>query len=175
MPGKSKIKSLALLVADGSESVSIEHALKFCKKADISITVLSPEGKHIRSWDVDAWGDVHTVGEAVRKNSDGFDMLYIPGGMAAASKLRMHKKTVGFVRSFLTKGKPLLAENYALQILLEIPSLKARTVTSPRPIMTDVINAGCVWIDEEISSDKNLYTSQKNMEAGSIIRNLESA
>ncbi len=162
----------ALLLDDGSELLSATLAIRYFLKNKVEVIVLSPKGNHVRTWNHDIWGDVLTVNESCPKNSSGFDGLFISGGMASALKLRSDRRAVEFVRSFLSQQKILIAENYAVQVLLESPSIKNHVVTSPLAIKTDVVNAGCNWSDDVICYDGNLVTCQESMEIGQALQQL---
>jgi len=175
--GKKSKKSLrfALLLENGSELLSATLAIRYCLNHNHEVLVISPKGDHIRTWNRDNWGDMLTVNESTPKDSEGFDVLVIPGGVASALKLRSDRRTVVFVRSFLSQKKILIAENYAIQVLLESPSIKNHEVTSPEPIKTDVENAGCKWSGDFICFDGNLVTCQESVDLGKVLQQLTPA
>ncbi len=172
--GKKSLK-FALLLENGSELLSATLAIRYFLNHNQEVIVISPKGDHIRTWNRDNWGDMLTVNESTPKDSEGFDGLVIPGGMASALKLRSDRRSVAFVRSFLSQKKILIAENYAVQVLLESPSIKNHKVTSPEPIKTDVENAGCKWSRDFICFDGNLVTCQESVDLGQVLKQLTGA
>lgn len=162
----------ALLLEDGSELLSASLAIRYFLNHKNEVIVISPKGNHVRTWNHDNWGDMLTVNVSCPKNSTGFDGLFISGGMASALKFRSDRRTVEFVRSFLSQKKILIAENYAVQVLLESASIKNYVVTSPIAIKTDIVNAGCKWSDDVICYDNNLVTCQESLEIGQVLQQL---
>lgn len=47
------------------------------------------------------------------------------------------------------------------QLLIEAEVVEGRTLTSWPSLRKDLLNAGAVWIDQEVVEDDNLITSRK--------------
>ncbi len=84
----------------------------------------------------------------------------LPGGVINPDKLRVNKKAVAFVNSFLEAGKPIAAICHGPWTLIETGAIKGRKMTSYNSIKTDLINAGVNWVDEEVVVDQGLVTSR---------------
>jgi protease I len=67
---------------------------------------------------------------------------------------------VRFVREASQKGKIIAAICHAGWMLASAGVLKGRTVTGFFSIKDDLINAGAVYVDQEVVRDGNLITSR---------------
>jgi len=94
-------------------------------------------------------------------NSDDYDALVLPGGVANPDQLRTVDEAVAFVRGFFEEGKPVAAICHAPWTLVEADAVRDRTLTSWPSLQTDIRNAGGNWVDEEVHVDAGLVTSRK--------------
>ena len=88
-------------------------------------------------------------------------LLVLPGGVANPDQLRTDGPAVGFVRDFMTTGKPVAAICHGPWTLIEADAVRGRTLTSWPSLRTDLANAGAEWVDEEVHVDGNLITSRR--------------
>lgn len=88
-----------------------------------------------------------------------FDALVIPGGYSP-DHLRTDPAMVDLVRQMFESGKPVAAICHAGWMLIEAGIVRGRLVTSWPSIMTDLVNAGARWVDQEVVEDGNLITSR---------------
>jgi protease I len=72
----------------------------------------------------------------------------------------MDAAAVGFVRDFLTSGKPVAAICHGPWTLVEADVARGRTLTSWPSIRTDLRNAGATVVDQEVARDGNIVTSR---------------
>jgi protease I len=91
--------------------------------------------------------------------AEDFDAVVIPGGYAP-DHMRRHSAMVRFVREASQKGKIVAAICHAGWMLASAGVLKGRTVTGFFSIKDDLINAGAVYVDQEVVRDGNLITSR---------------
>jgi protease I len=90
-----------------------------------------------------------------------YDALLLPGGVANPDQLRTLPKAVQFVRSFFETGKPVAAICHGPWTLIEAGVVRGRTLTSWPSLKTDLVNAGAMWVDQEVCSEHGLITSRK--------------
>ncbi len=64
------------------------------------------------------------------------------------------------VKEFVDSGKVVAAICHAPWLLIEAGAVKGREVTSFGSIKTDVENAGGIWKDEKVVTDKGIITSR---------------
>jgi protease I len=67
---------------------------------------------------------------------------------------------VEFAQQFLESGKPVAAICHGPQLLIETGLIEGRNMTSYPSLRTDMENAGMLWADKEVVSDKGLVTSR---------------
>lgn len=150
-------KRVALLATDGFEDSELTQPLETLEWAGADSTLVSLEqgkitGKNGTELTVDK-----TVDEVA---SSDFDALLLPGGVANPDALRLHPGAVTFTRGFFDQHKPVAAICHAPWLLIEADVVKGRTLTSWPSVKTDLVNAGAVWVDEEVVVDQGLVTSR---------------
>jgi protease I len=75
--------------------------------------------------------------------------------------LRVEPEAIAFVKEFWAAGKVIGAICHAPWLLIEAGIVRGRNLTSYASIKTDVKNAGGLWTDAEVVTDKGLVTSRK--------------
>jgi protease I len=94
-------------------------------------------------------------------DTEEFDALVIPGGVANPDKLRTQGRAVQIVEEFMDDGKIVAAICHGPWLLVEADVVDGRKVTSWPSIRTDLENAGAEVVDEEVVVDGKLITSRK--------------
>ena len=89
-----------------------------------------------------------------------YDALLLPGGTVNPDQLRTDDAAVGFVRDFVTMGRPVASICHGPWTLIEAGVAAGRTLTSYPSIRTDLRNAGANVVDEEVARDGNVLTSR---------------
>ncbi len=155
-------KKVAVLATDGFEQSELQKPVEALKEAGAIVEIISLKSGSIKGWDEKDWGDKVSVDNTVDsvKASD-YDALVLPGGVMNPDTLRMNKAAVAFVSDFMTAMKPVAAICHGPWTLIEAGALKGRKVTSWPSLKTDIENAGGIWVDEEVVTDKGLVTSRK--------------
>ncbi len=88
-----------------------------------------------------------------------FDALRVPGGFAP-DKLRRCLHVQGLVQEMDRLGKPIAFICHAGWVLISAGILRGRRATSTIGIRDDMVNAGAIWVDEALVTDKNLVSSR---------------
>jgi protease I len=157
-----KGKTIAILATDGFEEVELTKPRKALDEAGATTYVVAPQSGTIKAWDETDWSEEYKVDITLEEaNANEFDNLLLPGGVINPDKLRLNKKAVQFVASFLHAGKPIAAICHPPWLLIETGELKGRKMTSWPSLKTDLTNAGANWVDEEVVVDQGLTTSRK--------------
>ena len=155
-------KKIAILVADGFEQVELSKPREALDHAGAVTQIVSPAGKKVKGWNHTEWGEEMDVDVALKSADPGeFDALQLPGGVMNPDHLRMDPAAVKFVKHFFESGKPVAAICHGPWTLLEAGGVGGHTLTSWPSLKTDLKNAGAIWVDKEVVSDKNLVTSRK--------------
>lgn len=92
-------------------------------------------------------------------SAEDVDALLIPGGYSP-DKLRANDDAVSFAGRFMASGKPVFTICHGPQLLITAKVLKGRTLTGYKSIIQDIINAGGIFVDQEVVVDRNLITSR---------------
>jgi len=160
--GNLQGKKVAILVMDGFEQSELLEPRKALDEAGATTKVVSPTEGKVKGWNHKDWGNEVPVDIPLNtaKAAD-FDALLLPGGVMNPDQLRMKPEAVLFVKHFTDNGKPVAAICHGPWTLLEAGAVGGRTMTSWPSLKTDLRNAGAIWVDKEVVSDRNLVTSRK--------------
>lgn len=157
-----KGKTIAILATDGVEQSELEEPRAAFEQAGARTLLVSPHSGQIQAVTHQQNGRKFAVDvELSDANPDGFDALLLPGGVANPDALRIIPEAVSFVRHFAEAGKPIAAICHGPWALVEADLVRGRTLTSWPSLMTDLKNAGAIWVDREVVVDRGLVTSRK--------------
>ncbi|WP_278313882.1 type 1 glutamine amidotransferase domain-containing protein [Lolliginicoccus levis] len=153
---------VAFLCTNGVEQVELTRPWQAVVDAGGTPVLVSPEAGSITAmendWDHADSFDVDVV--LAEASAEQFDALVLPGGTVNADTMRLAKGAAAFVREFFEAEKPVAAICHAPWILIDAGVAKGRTMTSYKSVALDLMNAGAVWIDEEVVADGSLTTSR---------------
>ncbi|MGH7442767.1 MAG: type 1 glutamine amidotransferase domain-containing protein [bacterium] len=88
-----------------------------------------------------------------------YALFVIPGGYSP-DHMRRCAATVALVKDASRLGKPLAAICHGGWLLASCANLKGRRLTSFTSIKDDLVNAGAIWVDEEVVVDGPVITSR---------------
>lgn len=160
MPFIDKSKIL-ILATHGYERSELRVPLDELKKRGASVKIASIEKEPIKSWDKKNWGDTVDVDLLAKDVTiDDFDALVLPGGQMNPDILRHDGDAMRVVREFVQSGKVVAAICHAPWLLIEADAVRGRKMTSYVSIKTDLKNAGALWSDEPVVTDKGIITSR---------------
>lgn len=155
-------KHVAILATHGFEQSELEKPLRALALAGAKISIVSPESGEIQGMHHDEKGDLFDTDIRLDlADSEDFDALLLPGGLANPDTLRTLPEAVDFVRDFGIQGKPIAAICHGPWLLIEAGLVAGRSLTSWPAIQTDIRNAGGEWVDEEVVVDHGLITSRQ--------------
>lgn len=101
-------KRVAILVADGFEQVEMTEPRKALNNAGAETDLISPNRDRVESAIHDEKGEKFPVDVPLADaDTNDYDALLLPGGVANPDKLRMDPQAVRFVRSFFDDHKPV--------------------------------------------------------------------
>lgn len=98
--------------------------------------------------------------EAATVDASQFDLIVIPGGWAP-DLMRRSAAMVGLVREAAEQGRLIAAICHAGWMLCSANVIRGRRVTGAKSIKDDMVNAGGVWVDEEVVRDGAIITSRR--------------
>ncbi len=161
MDNKLNGLKVAILATNGFEQSELFEPKKALENAGAEVTLVSLQAGEIKGWKDKNWGDSIEVEMTLDEaKAEDFDALQLPGGVINPDLLRIEKKAVDFVKSFVDAGKPVAAICHAPWILVEADVVTGKTVTSWASLRTDLENAGAIWVDQEVVVDSGLITSR---------------
>jgi protease I len=85
--------------------------------------------------------------------------ILAPGGWAP-DKLRRDKAVLDVIRAVNAAGSMIATICHGPWILISAGIVRGRRMTSTVGIRDDVVNAGAIWVDEEVVIDGNLISSR---------------
>jgi protease I len=160
--GKLVGKVIAILATDGVEQSELEKPRLAFEEAGATTRLVSPKTDAIQAFTHHEKGKRFDVDVPLGiANADEFDALLLPGGVISPDALRTIPEAIEFVRRFAVAGKPIAAICHGPWSLVEADLVRGRTVTSWPSLMTDLKNAGAIWVDREVVVDRGLVTSRK--------------
>ena len=156
-------KSIAILIAPrGTEEPEFVQPRDAVETAGANVTVIGLEAGDARTnnHDLDPGGNYQVDKTIDEVSAASFDGLITPGGCVGADKLRASDDAVAFVKAFFDQQKPVGVICHGPWLLVEADVVGNRTLTSYPSVKTDIVNAGGIWVDEEVVVDGGLVTSR---------------
>ncbi len=156
-------RTIAFLVSqEGIEQAELTEPSQAIEDAGGTPELLAPEEGTVQAVNHLDPADTFDVDVIVSEaDTERYDGLVLPGGVANGDALRTASDAVDFVHEFIESGKPVAAICHAIWTLIEADAVKGRELTSWPSLQTDVRNAGGTWVDREVVVDGNLVTSRK--------------
>lgn len=153
---------VGFLALDGFEQAELEEPFNALRAAGAVPKIISEKAGQIQGFRHDERADLFQVDEIFSHcQPDQFDALVLPGGVMNADQIRMNKDAQRIVKEFDATGKPLAVICHGAWLLVSSGLMRGRTLTSWPSLADDVRNAGAVWIDKEVVTDRNWISSRK--------------
>ncbi|MBV8517946.1 MAG: type 1 glutamine amidotransferase [Acidobacteria bacterium] len=158
---KLKGRRIAVLAADGFEKVELTVPVNALRLSGATCHVISLRHGRIRGVNLhEPASRVHVHATIAETDPDDYDGLLIPGGFINPDLLRQSADAREFVRAFDEARKPIATLCHGPWVLASAGLLEGRTMTSWPGVRDDLVNAGAVWLDQELVRDGNLLTSR---------------
>ncbi|MEM9798074.1 MAG: type 1 glutamine amidotransferase domain-containing protein [Pseudomonadota bacterium] len=160
MPAIQDAKIL-ILATNGFEQSELETPRDSLRERGAHVDIVAPEGKEIRGWDHEDWGQAVPVdrllGDAAATD---YDALILPGGQINPDVLRLDPDAIALIRDFAAQGKVIAAICHAPWLLIEAGLVKGRRMTAYPSIRTDLGNAGAEVVDAPVVVANGIITSR---------------
>lgn len=162
-PGQLEGKTVAFLTAqEGVEEIELTEPWKAVQDAGGTSKLIAPEGSEVQAFNHLDKGSTYPVDEAPEDaDSDDYDALVLPGGVANPDQLRTDRRAIQFVQKIFSAGKPVGVICHGPWTLVEADLVRDRKLTSWSSLKTDIRNAGGEWVDQEVVVDQGLVSSRK--------------
>jgi protease I len=155
-------RRIAVLATDGFEQAELTVPVEGLRAEGAKVEVVSPKAGTIQGYNHHEKGDKVAVDRALNDAKPGdYDALVLPGGVINPDALRLEPKAIAFVRAFVKAGKPISAVCHGPWTLIDAGGVEGRRVTSWPSLKNDLLNAGAMWVDEQVVVDGRLVTSRK--------------
>ncbi|WP_305067307.1 type 1 glutamine amidotransferase domain-containing protein [Methanobrevibacter sp. TMH8] len=162
------MSKIVVILGDMFEDVEYTEPIKAFKQNNHEITVVGLEkGQIVKGKRGNASEKIEKSFQDVSIND--FDALLIPGGYSP-DELRADENAVQFTKKFVESGKPVFAICHAPQILITAKVIKGRKITGWKSIKQDIINAGAIFIDEEVVIDDNIISSRSPADIPAFVK-----
>jgi protease I len=166
-------KRVAILVAEGFEEVEMTKPRQALVEEGAEVSLISPASGKVKAWNETQWSAEYGVDVKLGSaDAEDYDALVLPGGVMNPDKLRRDKDALRFVRAFFEAGKPVAAICHAPWTLIDAELVRGRRMTSYPSLQTDLKNAGALWEDSEVVTDRGLVTSRKPSDLPSFNRKM---
>ncbi len=164
-------KNVALFVANEYEDLEAWYPYLRLKEAGVDVTVIGSDNvegdvaksKHGYPIKIDK--------KATEVDPKEFDGVIIPGGWAP-DKLRRCNNTLDFVRDMYENNKLIASICHGGWVLASADVVEGKTLTSTTAIRDDLVNAGAVWVDEEVVVDDKLVTSRSPKDLPAFLKEI---
>ena len=152
-------KKIAVLITDEFEDSEFTSPAEAFRKAGHEVVTIEKQaGNTVKGKQGEAEVTIDKSIDDV--TPEEFDALLLPGGHSPDS-LRGDERFVSFTRDFVNSGKPVFAICHGPQLLISADVIRGRKLTTVKPIISDVKNAGAEFHDQEVVIDKDqLVTSR---------------
>ncbi|WP_343765591.1 type 1 glutamine amidotransferase domain-containing protein [Gangjinia marincola] len=155
------MKRIAILATNGFEESELTSPKQAMENEGFQVDIVSIEKGKIKAWADGNWTNEYDVDYTLEEiTAKDYNALVLPGGVINPDILRRNDDVLIFVRDFFRQSKPVAAICHGPQILIEADVVEGRTMTSFNSIKTDLINAGALWVDQEVVCDEALVTSR---------------
>jgi protease I len=163
----NKIKKAVILTGPGFDEAEVIVPWLYCPVEGIQMDVATSSdesvvGKHgfpmkptIKLQDLDA---------------KTYDAVFVAGGYEAPDRLRQKKEVLTFVSDMFKKGKIVAAICHGPWVLVSAGVLKGKKATCYKAMKDDLVNAGAIFVEENVVIDGNLITSNHPTSTGFWVR-----
>ena len=164
-------KNVAIFVADEYEDLEAWYPYLRLKEAGVNVTIVASdnvEGNVVKS---KHGYPIKVDKKAKDVDPEDFDGVIIPGGYAPDT-IRRCNNTLKFVKTLDENNKLVASICHGGWVLASADVVEGKTLTSTPAIKDDLINAGAVWVDEEVVVDKNLVTSRSPKDLPAFLKEI---
>ncbi len=103
------------------------------------------------------------------KASD-YDVVVIPGGFEAPDRLRIRKEVLAFVKDMFEAKKLVATICHGPWVCISAGIIRGKKVTGFMAIKDDLVNAGGIYLDQDVVVDGNLISSPHYRNNGDFMK-----
>ena len=158
-------KKAAFLASNGFCEREFLQAYNAFKKVGIDCRLVSDKNALIKGWNELAsseesnWGDGYAADVLIENAlASDYDILVVPGGVRSIEKLKLCLNIRSFVSAFITTGKPVVAYNRAIDLLVNTGLVNGYSLAAEEALCRMAEGSDTVCVDESFVVNKNLIT-----------------
>lgn len=150
-------KTFAILAEDQFEDIELLYPYYRLLEEGAAVLVVgsggakSYSGKHAIPVSVDV--------QAADLDPATVDAVIVPGGYAP-DRMRRHADMISLVRAVFDEGKLVASICHAPWVPISAGIVRGKKLTGTVSVRDDVVNAGGLWVDQEVVEDGNLISSR---------------
>ncbi|MGZ3696905.1 MAG: DJ-1/PfpI family protein [Bdellovibrionota bacterium] len=157
--------NVAVMISDGFEESEFDSPIADLTRQGARIEILAETPDQLGQGIQGLRG--LKLGKLIKPNKpvthaepEDYDALLIPGGVLSVDGMRESRAFLGFIRNFMSSGKPVGVICHACWMIADAGVLRGKTVTSANSIQKDLERAGGIWKDRGVIRDGNLITTR---------------
>jgi len=108
--------------------------------------------------------------DTLELKAENYDLVVIPGGFEAPDRLRIRKEVLAFVREMSEQGKLVAAICHGPWVCISAKLVAGKKVTGFIAIADDLINAGGIYLEQNVVIDGNLITAPHYRNNGDFMK-----
>jgi len=151
-----KGKRIAILAEDMYEDLELWYPYYRLVEEGAEVKIIGPEAMEYQS---KHGYPVQADLSADKAKVDNFDGVVVPGGFAP-DRLRRYPAILNLVQGVFEKGGIVASICHGAWVLISAGIMKGKRATCVSAIKDDLINAGAIYLDQEVVIDGNLITSR---------------
>jgi protease I len=102
--------------------------------------------------------------------ADHYDAVILPGGFESPDRLRMREEVKTFVRQMHQQGKLIAAICHGPWIAISAGIVKGKKMTGYISIKDDLVNAGAVYLEQDLVTDGNIISAPHYKQNGDFMK-----
>jgi protease I len=152
---------IAIVAAAGFIEQSLTNTQKALIAANLPYHVITPEGALVQGWHEESWGHHFMADEKLADViSADYCGLILLDGPNSADSLTENAHAKRLVKAAIESGKPVLAINDAIRLLIAADVAAGRRIAAPEALRSDLTRDGAEAIDSEsLVTDGALVTA----------------
>ena len=156
-------KKVAIIVANGFQETHMTETQKVLTSEGAASMVISSEVGVVNGWHEGSWGHNFFVDSGLNKVLPSqYDALLIPGGERSLLTLSSNAHAKRIIKGMVDSGKTVGVVGRGAALLVASECIAGRTIAGNEVIKDQVMQAGGVWSDDDVSVDGNIISSAGN-------------
>jgi protease I len=150
------MKRAVIILAQGVEDTEFAYPYYRLQEAGFTVDVATKGQINVTG----KWGlPIPATVDAEKISESDYELVVVPGGYESPDRVRQIKNVLALLRDFDAKGKVISSVCHGPWVLISAGIVRGRRVTCYPGCKDDLINAGAVYLDAPVVTDRNLVTS----------------